>query len=218
MKKRSLMSAPFAHLFGLAPRAEEDDPKSRKAKVRRAEDEDDDPDAEEDEDEPKSKKAKGKRAEDDESGQDAEEDDPDAEEDEDEPKSRKAKGKGKRAEEDDEDPDAEEEEDEPKSARAAVAADRRRCARIVAHGLKHNNVEQACVFAFDTNMSATSAISALNAAGAAGGARGGRSRLQERMAAGAVKPVGSDDGDQTPAGMTATAAAIVRAAERAQGR
>lgn len=217
MKKRSLMSAPFAHLFGLAPRAEEDDPKSRKAKGRRAEDEDEDPDAEEEEDETKSKKAKGKRAEE-EQDHCAEEDDPDAEEDEDEPRSRKAKGKGKRAEEEEEDPDAEEEEDEPKSARAAVAADRRRCARIVAHGLKHNNVEQACVFAFDTNMSATSAISALNAAGAAGGARGGRSRLQERMAAGAVKPVGSDDGDQTPAGMTATAAAIVRAAERAQGR
>ena len=97
MKKRSLMSAPFAHLFGLAPRAEEDDPKSRKAKGRRAEDEDEDPDAEEEEDDPKSRKAKGKRAEEENDDHCAEEDEPDAEEDEDEPKSRKAKGKGKRA-------------------------------------------------------------------------------------------------------------------------
>ncbi len=198
MRKSSFMSAPFAHLLGLAPKAEEEDEKTRKAKGKRAED-----------DEPK-----GKKAEEDDQGPDAEEDDQEPGED-DEPKGKKAKGK--RAEEDDE-PDAEEdEEDEPKGTRAAVAADRARCATIVAHGLKSGSVEQACVFAFDTNMSAASAISAMNAASAVSGSRAGRGGLRERMGGSAVPPVGGDDAPSKPAGMSDTAAAIVRAAERAQG-
>ncbi|MBB4863344.1 hypothetical protein HNP46_002191 [Pseudomonas nitritireducens] len=212
MTKRTLLGAamPFAHLLGLSARAAEDDEKSSRAKSRRAEDDPDDSDAgEEEDDEPKGRKAKGKAADDDD---DRREDDPDAEDEEDdEPKGRKAKGR--RAEDD---PDAEDEEDDDdKPNSKAVAADRRRCAAIVAHGLELGSVEQACVFAFDTNMSQASAMAALSAGSRADGRKGG---LRERMGSGRVKPVGDDDGGKTPNGMTETASAIVRAAERAQGK
>ncbi|MCH7381379.1 RPC7 family DNA-directed RNA polymerase III subunit [Acinetobacter higginsii] len=63
------------------------------------------------------------------------------------------------------DPDAEEDEDDEKpNAKAARASERNRCARIIAHGVKANNVHQAAVFAFDTNLTASQAISAMNAA------------------------------------------------------
>lgn len=214
MTKRTLLGAamPFAHLLGLSARAEEDDEKSKRAKSRRAEDDDkDESDAEDEDDEPKSRKAKGKA--DDGQDDDPDKDDPDAEVDEDDPedkpKQRKAKGRA-----DDADPDAEDEDDDkPKSA--AVVADRRRCAAIVAHGLTLGSVEQACIFAFDTNMSQASAIAALSAASGASARKGG---LRERMDSNRVKPVGDDDGGKTPSGMTDTASAIVRAAERAQGK
>ncbi|NNP68954.1 hypothetical protein [Acinetobacter sp. Ac_5812] len=65
----------------------------------------------------------------------------------------------------DTDPDAEEDEDDEKpNAKAARASERNRCARIIAHGVKANNVHQAAVFAFDTNLTASQAISAMNAA------------------------------------------------------
>ena len=176
MRTRLSASMPFAHLFGLTARAQEDDEKSKRA--RRAE-KDDDEDLEDDED------AKGRKA------------------------------KGKRAEEDD-DEDLEDDEDDKsaKSKKAIVASERVRCARIVAHGLKAGNAEQACVFAFDTNMSATSAISALNAAGAAGG-RGG---LAERMKKAQVPNAGAGGGDELPAGASPVAQRIIAAAARAQGR
>jgi len=85
----------------------------------------------------------------------------------------------------------------------------------VAHGLKAGNAEQACVFAFDTNMSAKSAISALNAAGAAGGRGGG---LAERMKNAKVPNAGAGGGDELPAGASPVAQRIIAAAARAQGR
>ena len=180
MRTRLSASMPFAHLFGLTARAEDDDEKSKRA--RRAE-EDDDENLEDDEDD---KDAKGRKA------------------------------KGKRAEEDD-DENLEDDEDDKsaKSKKAIVASERVRCARIVAHGLKAGNAEQACVFAFDTNMSATSAISALNAAGAAGGRGGG---LAERMKNAKVPNAGAGGGDELPAGASPVAQRIIAAAARAQGR
>lgn len=64
------------------------------------------------------------------------------------------------------DPDAEEndEDDEKPNAKVARASERKRCARIIAYGVKAGNVHQAAVFAFDTNLSASQAISAMNAA------------------------------------------------------
>lgn len=64
------------------------------------------------------------------------------------------------------DPDAEEndEDDEKPNAKAARSSERKRCARIIAHGIKAGNVHQAAVFAFDTGLTATQAISAMNAA------------------------------------------------------
>lgn len=217
MRSKLAAAMPFAHLMGLATAQGR-----AKGKVtgRRAE-EDDDREAEEEEDaEPKSRKAKGKggRAEDDDAKPDAEGDDPDAKDDEDEdededpPKSRKAKGK--RAAEDEDDERAEEDDT---AARRAVKADRQRCAAIVAHGFANGCAEQACVFAFDTNMSKSAAINALTAGSKAGGKAKGSS-LAERMDAARVKPVGSDGGGDAPAGMSANAAAIIRAAEAAGGR
>ncbi|MFA7942055.1 hypothetical protein ACEK06_06280 [Pseudomonas brenneri] len=207
-RSRMTAAATFAHLLGFAKHADEgddekdearraeedddkDDPKGRKAK--RAEDDD----LEDDDDDKQARKAKG------------EGDDPD---DEDDPKGRKAK----RAESDDDDPDAEDddEQDDPKSSKAAVAKERARCARIMAHGLKSGNAEQAGVFAFDTNMTAAAAINALNAAGSVSG-RGGN--LKDRMAAANVKNVGAGgDGGGESSNLSPIAQKIIAAAARAK--
>lgn len=219
MRNKLAAAMPFAHLMGLTPAA------SHAAKGGRAE-EDRERDAEDDEDEPKGRKAKGKRAEDERDekdearAEDADEEeggDADEEEDGDEPKgkSRKAKGKrARRAEDDDEDPEAADEDDEAKAVRAA---ERARCAAIVAHGLQKGCVEQACVFAFDTSLSKTAAINALTAGQAAGGGRKSQS-LAERMSSAKVNHVGAEGGGDAPSGMSKTAAAIIRAAEAAGGR
>ena len=207
MRTRLSASMPFAHLFGLTARAEDEDEKSKRA--RRAEN-DDDEDLEDDEDDKdaKGRKAKGKRAD--------EGDDEDLEGDKDDKDAKGRKAKGKRAEEgDDEDLEDEEDDKSAKSKKAIVASERVRCARILTHGLKAGNAEQACVFAFDTNMSATSAISALNAAGAAGGRGGG---LAERMKKAQVPNAGAGGGDELPAGASPVAQRIIAAAARAQGR
>lgn len=59
-------------------------------------------------------------------------------------------------------PDAEDESDDEK-AKAVRQSERVRCARIIAHGLKSGNVNQAAVLAFDTGLSASQAISTMNA-------------------------------------------------------
>lgn len=79
----------------------------------------------------------------------------------------------------DTDPDAEEDEDDEKpNAKAARASERKRCARIIAHGVKTGNVHQAAVFAFDTNLTASQAISAMNAAKMSAPQGGLGSRMQ----------------------------------------
>lgn len=53
---------------------------------------------------------------------------------------------------------------EDEKAKAIRASERARCARIIAEGIKANNVHQAAVFAFDTNLTSSQAISAMAAA------------------------------------------------------
>lgn len=115
---------------------------------------------------------------------------------------------------DEPDGDAKDDEDEPKAERA-------RCARIIAHGIKNGCVHQAAVFAFDTSMSAAQAIAAINAArlDATAGKRGG---LAGRMAGVQVPKVGADAApapDLSDPKVAAKVAAdrIVSAAAKARG-
>ncbi|MEO8641752.1 hypothetical protein [Pseudomonas sp.] len=208
IRKRLSAAMPFAQLLGFHPRADEGDDED---KSKRTKGEGDEPDKDDD---TQGKKAKGKKAENDEDDKDdndggtkgakGEGDDPDK----DDAKGRKAK----RADDDSDDPDAEDD-DEPTSTQAVVSQERARCAQIVAHGFKAGSPEQACVFAFDTNMSAAAAISAINAAGVVGG-KGGS--FKDRMAAAKVQNVGAGGGDDLPADVSPVAQQIIAAAARAQ--
>lgn len=205
IRNRLSAAMPFAQLLGFHPSAEEGDDKD---KSKRAKGEGDDPDKDDD---TKGQKAKGKKAEDDndedygDKGTKGEGEDPDK----DDAKGRKAK----RGDDDSGDPDAEDDDEETASKQAIVSQERTRCAQIVAHGFKTGSPEQACVFAFDTGMSADAAISAINAAGAVGG-KGGS--FKDRMDAAKIKNVESDGGDDLPAGVTPVAQQIIAAAARAQ--
>ncbi|MEA9997059.1 hypothetical protein QN382_23000 [Pseudomonas sp. 10B1] len=202
MNMRTKLSAamPFAHFFGLTSSAEEkDDDEDKKAKRAKRADAD-----EKDDEKDKEGNARGAKAEDD--------GDDELEDDDDDKKARKAKRRGADGDDDMEDGD---DDDKPKGNRATVAGERARCAQIVAHGIKSGNVEQACVFAFDTSMSAASAVNALTAAGAVSGQRGG---LRDRMATVTTTHVGAEGGGQAPAGMSPMAQKIIAAAERAQAR
>lgn len=75
------------------------------------------------------------------------------------------------------DEDGDDETDDAK--KAARAAERSRCARIIAHGINVGAVRQAGVFAFDTKMSSKAAIAALDASRADAGQR--RPTLADRM-------------------------------------
>lgn len=119
----------------------------------------------------------------------------------------------------DTDPDAEEDEedDEKPNAKAARASERKRCARIIAYGVKANNVHQAAVFAFDTNLSASQAISAMNAANMTTPNGGLNNRMQ------GVKNyhVGSNAGGNDQKGQTkstAQANGILSALEAVRGK
>lgn len=208
IRNRLSAAMPFAQLLGFHPRADEGDDED---KSKRAKGEGDDPDKDDD---TQGKKAKGKKAEDDNDedygdkgakGAKGEDDDSDKD---------AAKGrKAKRGDDDSDDPDAEDDDEETASKQAIVSQERARCAQIVAHGFKAGSPEQACVFAFDTGMSADAAISAINAAGAVGG-KGGS--FKDRMDAAKIKNVESDGGDDLPAGVTPVAQQIIAAAARAQ--
>lgn len=224
----------FAHLLGLGrnkaargAKADADDPvvddyqNDDPLDEQYAEDQDDDAQGR------KARKAKGKarRAEDDADDADAEDDEPDADDDE-TPRSRKAKGRarGKRAEDEDDDADAEDEdddadaedEDDGKSAKAirrrAIKAERERCARIIAHGIKTGNVEQAAALAFDSNLSPKAAAGVL---GLAQASKPGQT-LASRMQGVNVPSAGLGDSGK-PAGMSDMAAAIIAAGADAHG-
>lgn len=208
IRNRLSAAMPFAQLLGFHPRADEGDDED---KSKRAKGEGDEPDKDDD---TQGKKAKGKKVENDEDDKDGDDggakgakgegDDPDK----DDAKGRKAK----RADDDSDDSDAEDD-DESASTQAIVSQERARCAQIVAHGFKAGSPEQACVFAFDTSMSADAAISAINAAGVVGG-KGGS--FKDRMAAAKVQNVGAGGGDDLPADVSPVAQQIIAAAARAQ--
>ena len=125
-------------------------------------------------------------------------------------KSRKAR-KAKKAADDGDDGD---EEDDSK-AKSAVRRDRARCASIVAHGIKAGRVRQACVMAFDTELSARAAIASIDASIEDAG-KPRNADLSSRMAAADVPRVGSEAGAAAPAGMSPVAAAIIAAGEKAR--
>ena len=200
IRNRLSAAMPFAQLLGFHPRADEGDDED---KSKHAKGEGDEPDKDDD---TKDGKAKGKKAENDKDDEDGDDGGAKGAKGEgDEPDKDDAKGrKAKRAEDDDE---------ETASNQAVVSQERARCAQIVAHGFKAGSPEQACVFAFDTNMSADAAISAINAAGAVGG-KGGN--FKDRMAAAKVQNVGAGGGDDLPADVSPVAQQIIAAAARAQ--
>lgn len=206
IRNRLSAAMPFAQLLGFHPRADEGDDEE---KSKRAKGEGDDPDKDDD---TQGKKAKGKKAENDKDDKD--DDDggaKGAKDDGDNPDKDDAKGrKAKRA---DDDSDANDDDEETASKQAIVSQERARCAQIVAHGFKAGSPEQACVFAFDTGMSADAAISAINAAGVVGG-KGGS--FKDRMAAAKVQNVGAGGGDDLPADVSPVAQQIIAAAARAQ--
>ncbi|UXZ68684.1 hypothetical protein NUJ30_08400 [Burkholderia contaminans] len=185
------IAATFAQMLGLRP------------KSKRAEDEDENKDKQgrraEEDDENKDKDAKGGRAEgdDDQSEDDAGTNGKRAEDDEDDG------AKGARAD-DEEDDDAaedtaEDDGDDKKDdkAKKAARAERRRCARIISHGIKCGNVQQAGVFAFDTGMSSAAAIAALNAAASVVERTPKASSLRDRMAAEPRRNPGASSGAAT---------------------
>lgn len=97
--------------------------------------------------------------------------------------------------------------------KAARAAERARCARIVAHGINIGATRQAGVFAFDTKMSSKAAISALNAGRADTPQAARKPGLAERMAAAAVPNPGAGGA----AGQMTTAQQIVLAGKKRRG-
>lgn len=115
------------------------------------------------------------------------------------------------------DPDAEENDEEP-NAKAARASERKRCARIIAHGIKAGNVHQAAVFAFDTGLTATQAISAMNAAKIDTSRGGG---LGVKMQGVGNYQVGTDVGGNNHKGQnksTAQANDILKSLEAVRGK
>lgn len=207
----------FAHLLGLgrgkAAKASGDDPITEDYNTP---DPADEQYAEDDEDDAKARKArKARRAENDDDEAGAEDDKPDADdEDEDDAKARKARKarKATRAEDDDDEADAEDD-DDGKSAKAirrsAVKAERERGARIIAHGIKCGNVEQAAALAFDSNMTPSAAAAVLGLA--KGAAAPGKTNLASRMDRVQTPNAGMGDADQS-GGMSPMAAAIIAAA------
>ncbi|MEY0544243.1 hypothetical protein AB7318_16940 [Providencia rettgeri] len=153
----------FAHLLG----------RGKKAKA-----------SEEDEDK-KVRKAKGRKAEDDEQDESAEDDEgrEDAEEQDNEKEGRKAKKA-----EDDDDADAEgddedaEGDDDNKDVKKGRRAERKRCARIFGSKAAAGRPDMAAHLAFNTSMSSSEAISTLKAMGAVQPATQ-RSSLDSRMRA-----------------------------------
>ena len=217
----------FAHLLGLG----------RKARGAKAAADDpivddyqnDDPTneqyADDDEDDAKARKARKARKatradDDDDTDPDAEDDRPDADDDEDDAKARKARKarKATRADDDDDtDPDAEDEDDDDKSPKAirrgAVKAERERCARIIAHGIKTGNVEQAAALAFDSDLSPKAAAGVIGLAKASQPTQ----TLASRMQGVDVPNAGMGDAENT-GGLSKMAASIIAAAADAHGQ
>lgn len=174
-----------------------------------ADDEDDDKKA-------KGKKARGQRAEDDDDKPDADDDgdDADAEDDDEKPdaKARGNKAKGKRAEDDDVDAEDDDDGDEKKPS-ASRAAERERCARILAYGMNHGMERQAFALAFDSNVSRATAITVLKANKAAAPKVAAGMSLASSMASLGVRQVAPEGSRELPPGADAAAAMIIKAGQ-----
>lgn len=155
-QRKATRLVPFAQFFGLAPRAEKpDDEEQDDERVQRED--------ESDEDYAKRMKAL------DEQEDDAPEEDPDADdlEDPENPEDDDADAADPDGEDDEDSEDDEKDGKDAKSRKAQKAtrtAERKRCAAIVAHGIKTGRTMLACSFAFDTNLTVAQAKSGLNAA------------------------------------------------------
>jgi hypothetical protein len=220
MKLSKLASAmPFAHYLGLsgsaAAAAEEDEDRKQK-------------DGESDDDYAKRMEEMDKEEE---KARKAEEEEKErarkaAEEEKEREAKRAKKAKG---EDDDDDADMEEKDDaddeeEGKRAGRAKGARQReriRCAKILAAGIEAGRVNQACVFAFDSGLTASAAIAALGAADldAPKPAATRSSRLSERMSAVQTPNPGANS-SAAPSADPAKALAdrIVAVAERVRGK
>lgn len=146
------------------------------------------------------------------------EDDKDKAEEEDE-EAAEEEGDDKDKAEDEEAAEGEDDDKDDDKEAKATRAERRRCARIIAHGIKIGAVEQAGVLAFDSDLPAKAAISTLDAlAGSQPGAKA-RGNLANRMSTVKTPTVGQDGaaapGADTPQGL---AARMVGAYQKATGQ
>jgi hypothetical protein len=114
-----------------------------------------------------------------------------------------------------EDDDKDKDDEKAKAARA----ERRRCARIIAHGIKTGAVEQAGVLAFDSDLTASAAVATLDAMAAVSPGAHGRGRLGQRMGT-VPEPKVGNGGSGAPGADTAEglAAAMVGAYGKAIGK
>ncbi|MEQ4674064.1 hypothetical protein ABN063_05820 [Providencia vermicola] len=141
------------------------------------------------EDDEKTRQAKGRRVEDDDEEENAENDEPESEDQDDEKEGRKAKkAKNKKAEDDDdEDPDAEdddedaEDDEDNKDVKKGRRAERKRCARIFGSKAAAARPDMAAHLAFNTNLSSSEAISTLKAMGSTPVPQSNRRSLDARM-------------------------------------
>lgn len=152
---------PFAHLMGGKVRADEgdDDEKAKKAKGKRADEDDYDESAEDGDDD-----------------EQAEDDDEDAkaEDDDEEEKAKGKKAKGKKAEDDDDEADA--------RVAKGRRMERKRCAAIFGSKAAGVRPDMAASLAFNTSLSASQAVAQLEMAAAySAPAQGGRMSLDQRM-------------------------------------
>lgn len=118
----------------------------------------------------------------------------------------------------DSDPETDMEGDDEKE-QAVRRAERARCAKIIAHGIKHGCVNQAGVFAFDTALTSSQAIAALTAAKMDAPRSAGLSALMHGVAlpnVGVGSPESPDMGNPV-VGAKAMADRIVAAAAKARG-
>ena len=184
-------TAPFAHLLGLAAAKADDD----KDTAKKAEDEDDDNQRDDESDSDYAKRMEEK--EDDEKAEDEDEDEDD----------KKKEDKAKKSKKADDDGDA----------TSAAAAERNRCARIMAHGIANNCSRQAAIFAFDTSMSVDQSINAMKASSEDGSKRS--TGLRERMSETVVANVGPDAGQSAkdPNDPKVQASAIILAGKKRRG-
>lgn len=103
---------------------------------------------------------------------------------------------------------------------SAILAERSRCAKIIAHGVKMGKVEMAGVFAFDTDMTAEAAITAITAGSSfdTATAKSSEGSLASRMAKLALPVVKSESAASSDVpDSTKLAAQIVAAGKKARG-